>query len=206
MTPSTYSYYYTIVQFYRGGLCMGIWSPSNMSFCHCSLKQLLPCFKTYNCCLFQDAGTFAKKLLYVLFSEEQLARSNCTKVVGRELLDQTILTGIKYKLFMYMWVWVYTHYVHTSYWQTKTGYKYEETMEEIYRRSGFNCEYLIVKLRVCHDLIINWFTVINRRSHVTSAIAFAIRRSSARPSSDINKATSSHYADVLMCFKRSISQ
>lgn len=52
-------------------------------------------FHSVNCCLPTDAGTFAKKLLDVFFSEEELARSCCTKAVGRELLDQTVLRGIK---------------------------------------------------------------------------------------------------------------
>ena len=34
----------------------------------------------------------------MFFSEEKLARSCCTKAVGRELLDQNILCGIKCKL------------------------------------------------------------------------------------------------------------
>ena len=52
-------------------------------------------FHSVNCCLPPDAGTFAKKLLDVFFSEEELARSCCTKAVGRELLDQMVLSGIK---------------------------------------------------------------------------------------------------------------
>ena len=55
-------------------------------------------FHSINGCLPPDAGTFAKKLLDVFFSEERLARSCCTKAVGRELLDQSILCGIKCKL------------------------------------------------------------------------------------------------------------
>ena len=52
-------------------------------------------FHSVNCCPPPDAGTFAKKLLDVFFSEEELARSCCTKATGRELLDQTVLLGIK---------------------------------------------------------------------------------------------------------------
>ena len=55
-------------------------------------------FHSVNCCLPSDARSFAKKLLDVFFSEEELARSCCTKAIGRELLDQTVLTGIKCKL------------------------------------------------------------------------------------------------------------
>ena len=55
-------------------------------------------FHSVNCCLPPDARTFAKTLLDVFFSEEELARSCCTKAVGRELLDQTVLRGIKCKL------------------------------------------------------------------------------------------------------------
>ena len=55
-------------------------------------------FHDVNCCLPADAGTFAKKLLDVFFSEVELARSCCTKVAGRELLDQMMLRGIKYML------------------------------------------------------------------------------------------------------------
>ena len=52
-------------------------------------------FHSDNCCLPSDAGAFAKKLLDVFFSKEELARSCCTKAVGRELLNQTVLRGIK---------------------------------------------------------------------------------------------------------------
>ena len=56
-------------------------------------------FHSINCCLPPDPGTFAKKLLLdVFFSEEKLARSCCTKAVGRELLDQNNLCGIKCEL------------------------------------------------------------------------------------------------------------
>ena len=54
----------------------------------------MPCFSV-NCCPPPDAGSFAKRLLDVLFTEEELARSCCTKATGRELLNQTVLVGIK---------------------------------------------------------------------------------------------------------------
>ena len=55
-------------------------------------------FHSVNCCLSSDASAFAKKLLDVFFSKEELARSCCTKAVRRELLNQTVLRGIKCKL------------------------------------------------------------------------------------------------------------
>ena len=45
-------------------------------------------FHSVNCCPPPDAGTFAKKLLDVFFSKEELARSCCTKATG-------MLLGIK---------------------------------------------------------------------------------------------------------------
>ena len=62
-------------------------------------EAVVALFHRINCCLPPDAGSFAKKLLDVFFSEEQLARSCCTKAVGRELLNQSVLCGIKCKLF-----------------------------------------------------------------------------------------------------------
>ena len=42
-----------------------------------------------------DPAKFALRLLSIFFSPEQLARSNCTKADGRDLLDPTILLAIK---------------------------------------------------------------------------------------------------------------
>lgn len=42
-----------------------------------------------------DAAKFALRLLGVFFTSEELARSNCTKAEGRELLDPEILQAIK---------------------------------------------------------------------------------------------------------------
>ena len=64
-------------------------------------KAAVALFYQINGCLPTDPGKFALKLLTAFFSEEQLARSNCTKVEGRELLDQQVLLGIKCK-FMYI--------------------------------------------------------------------------------------------------------
>ena len=61
-------------------------------------KAVVALFHSIDCCLPPDPGIFAKKLLDVFFSEEKLARSCCTKAVGRELLDQDVLCGIKCKL------------------------------------------------------------------------------------------------------------
>ena len=58
-------------------------------------------FHSVNCCPPPYAGTFAKKLLDVFFSEEELARTCCTKATGRELLNQTVLLGIKCMLAIY---------------------------------------------------------------------------------------------------------
>ena len=45
-----------------------------------------------------DASKFALRLLGVFFTVEELARSNCTKADGRELLDPEILQAIKCKI------------------------------------------------------------------------------------------------------------
>ena len=52
-------------------------------------------FHSVNCCPPPDAGSFAKKLLDVFPTEDEVARSCCTKATGRELLNQTVLLGIK---------------------------------------------------------------------------------------------------------------
>ena len=57
-------------------------------------------FHQTNSCLPQEPGKYASRLLDVFFSEEKLARSCCTKAAGRELLDQTVLEGIKCKLYV----------------------------------------------------------------------------------------------------------
>ena len=56
-----------------------------------SSEAAVTLFHSINRCLPPDPGTFVKKLLNVFFSEEKLARSCCTKAVGRELLDQYIM-------------------------------------------------------------------------------------------------------------------
>ena len=44
-----------------------------------------------------DPGRCALKLLTIFFTESELAKGNCTKAGGRELLDQHLLHGIKCK-------------------------------------------------------------------------------------------------------------
>ena len=55
----------------------------------------LSAFQSVNTLLPPDPANFALRLLSIFFSPEQLARSNCTKADGRDLLDPTILLAIK---------------------------------------------------------------------------------------------------------------
>ena len=58
-----------------------------------ALKQ----YQLINSCPPGDAGKFALKLLSIFYSPEELARSNCTKAEGRELLNPEFLLAIKCK-------------------------------------------------------------------------------------------------------------
>ena len=58
-------------------------------------------FHQASSCLSKEPGKFATKLLDVFFTEEKLARSCCTRALGRELLDQNVLLGIKFTFILH---------------------------------------------------------------------------------------------------------
>lgn len=71
---------------------------------------------------------FCLQLLSVFFEEAVLARSNCTKAKGRDLLDQTIL-----QMYVYVQSVSVSHsymYVRICYFVDHTNYKYPMESEE----------------------------------------------------------------------------
>ena len=57
-------------------------------------------FKQVNACPPKDAAKFALKLMPVFFTNEELAKLNCTVTQGRDLLNQEYLEAIKRKMFL----------------------------------------------------------------------------------------------------------
>lgn len=54
-------------------------------------------FNSVNSAPPSDPAKFALRLLGIFFSYEELAKSNCTKADGRDLLDPEIILAIKRK-------------------------------------------------------------------------------------------------------------
>ena len=62
-------------------------------------------------CIPATSQKLALKLLGAVFTVEELARSNCTKVEGRDLLDPKILHGIRCKCVVLI-TWSYVLYIY----------------------------------------------------------------------------------------------
>ena len=90
-------------------------------------------FQQINACPPSDPATFALKLPSVFFTQEELAKSNCTKADSRKLLDQDILQGIKLKGLL-CWLCIELVYMYTSelytYITDQTNLKYPTGNEE----------------------------------------------------------------------------